>query len=441
MPRRHRLAALWAWADPPSGARSGSDSPLPQHPFTIRHVSRWARTLWASAPARRHRAEQQRSTPRSSQPCAAPPLGARSAGDRGVSTLLVALVALLLWPAAAEAHELSLARFELGRAEAGPAAVSPQAGIPDTAADSSPRSASYRLLVMLPDTGSDAGAERLDWPEGCVVDATREQIQGGSIRIEFTFSCAEGLPGDAVLATPWGQDGAVFTTYLGNSSAEGGATPQTRILAGRRSGVEIPLGQSESLSRSLFATARDYAGLGMFHILEGWDHLAFVLCLCLLVGGRGLLLLVTAFTVGHSASLALAYFGYITVPMRPVEAVIALSVAFMAREAILQPGPVMPRQSIGLRYPAVVAGFGLLHGLGFASELEGLGISAGERVTGLVTFNIGVEIGQLLFVACVLVVLSAARLLAWQSEARLAALLGAGILGMYWFTERVLSLF
>ncbi|MCC5886230.1 MAG: HupE/UreJ family protein [Gammaproteobacteria bacterium] len=354
-------------------------------------------------------------------------------GTTAVALLFVTILAVLLQPPTAEAHELSLARFELGLAEG-----------PEAAAGTAPAQRerpSYRLLVLLPDTAGLVGPKRLGWPQGCEVDATQEVFHGGRARIEFTFSCDQGLSSDALLSTPWGQDGAVFTTYLGKSGADSTAEPQTLILAGRRSGVDIPLGQGEAQPRSLLATARDYAGLGMFHILEGFDHLAFVLCLCLLVGGRGLLLLVTAFTVGHSASLALAYLGYISIPMRPVEAVIALSVAFMAREAILQPQPVMPRVGIGLRYPAVVMGFGLLHGLGFASELEGLGVSAGERVTGLVTFNLGVEIGQLLFVAFTLFMLHATRLLAWQRQARLAALAGAGILGMYWFTERIVSLF
>lgn len=339
--------------------------------------------------------------------------------------LLAILSALLIAPTTA-AHELSLARFELGLAERA------------DGSDSDRRS--YRLLVLLPDSRGLTDPQRLSWPQNCAVDAVQEVFHGGRTRLEFTFSCTGGLGRDAVLRTPWGQDGAVFTTHLGNGAAAGTGEPRTVVLAGRRTGVDIPLGQGDAQPRTLLVTARDYAGLGMFHILEGFDHLAFVLCLCLLVSGRGLLLLVTAFTVGHSASLALAYFGHLNVPMQPVEAVIALSVAFMAREAILEPQPVMPRIGFGLRYPAVVTGFGLLHGLGFASELEGLGVSPGERVTGLLTFNLGVEIGQLLFVAFALLMLHAARLLAWHSQARLAALTGAGVLGMYWFTERTVSL-
>lgn len=325
---------------------------------------------------------------------------------------------LLLGALPGGAHELNLARFELGH---------------DGSAEGP--GTHYRLLVLLPDARALAGPERLVWPDGCEVSSRQEMFQGGRTRLEFAFTCSDGLAPDAVLVTTWGQDGAVFTSHLAV-----GEEPFTRVLAGRRSGVELPLGQAEPRPRALSDVAADYTGLGMFHILEGWDHLAFVLCLCLLVTGRALILLVTAFTVGHSASLALAYLGYLTVPMAPVEAVIALSVAFMAREAVLMPAHPQASHGVGLRYPAIVTGFGLLHGLGFASELEGLGVSPGERIIGLVSFNVGVEIGQLLFVALVLFLQSGARLLAWERPARQAALAGAGVLGMYWFTERIAGL-
>ncbi len=332
---------------------------------------------------------------------------------RGIVALLLLAVAL---PVAA--HELSLARFELGR---------------DGQIEGPGRH--YRLLVLLPDAARSVGPERLIWPDDCTVSERGERVHGGRIRIEFAFTCARDLDPEATLQTPWGQDGAVLTSHLTPSEE-----PLTRVLAGRRSGVELPIGAVELRPRPLADVAADYMALGMFHILEGWDHLAFVLCLCLLVGGRALLILVTAFTVGHSASLAVAYLGYLNVPMRPVEAVIALSVAFMAREAVLQPSGQRPTTWNGLRYPAIVTGFGLLHGLGFASELEGLGVSSGERIMGLVTFNLGVEIGQLLFVALTLFLLVGARLLAWERQARLGALAGAGTLGMYWFTERIFEL-
>lgn len=308
------------------------------------------------------------------------------------------------------AHELYMARFELGRGQ---------------------EVNTYHLQVLLPSRSSVRDEEnKLLWPDECVVTDSSELFHGGQLRYEFSFQCEQGLSPGAELQTPWGLDGSVFTSHLqaGNS--------YNQILAGRTGGVTLPIGQAEPPERSILETGREYAGLGMFHILEGWDHLAFVLCLCLLVRGRALLILVTAFTLGHSVSLALSYLGYLSIPMRPVEAVIALSVAFMAREALVSK-PMTANDPIGWRYPAVVAAFGLLHGLGFASELERLGVSTGERITGLLAFNLGVEAGQLVFVAIALLVFGAARLLELGSAPRISALGATGILGMYWFAERL----
>ena len=175
----------------------------------------------------------------------------------------------------------------------------------------------------------------------------------------------------------------------------------------------------------------------MLHIFGGWDHLAFVLCLCLLTRGRSLLLLVTAFTLGHSISLALAFFEVIHVPVPPVEAVIALSIAFMAREALLVRSGAVETVAARRRYMAIVASFGLLHGLGFATALGELGVSPHERVEGLVFFNVGVEIGQLMFVGVVVAIMAAARAIGRAEPVRVTALYGAGALGCFWMIERV----
>jgi hydrogenase/urease accessory protein HupE len=167
-----------------------------------------------------------------------------------------------------------------------------------------------------------------------------------------------------------------------------------------------------------------FVELGFTHILEGADHLAFVACLCMLVRGSALLALVTAFTAGHSISLALSYLGIVQVPTAPVEAVIALSVAFMAREALVA------SDRDNRRYLVVVAAFGLLHGLGFAAALQDLGIPRADRAVALAGFNSGVELGQLLFVFIVTTV----------RRFRVPVLYAAGVLGMFWTFERLASL-
>lgn len=201
--------------------------------------------------------------------------------------------------------------------------------------------------------------------------------------------------------------------------------------------VGLPLDQAPQ-ARPLPQVASYYTWRGVMHILGGWDHLCFVLCLCLLARGRFLLALVTTFTVGHSLSLGLAFFDVIHVPVPPVEAVIALSIAFMAREALLaqrnglDQGPEVRRRQI-----AVVAGFGLLHGLGFATVLRELGVAPGERASGLLFFNAGVEMGQLLFVGAVLGAMGIAGAFDRREPVRRAALYLAGIIGCFWAVERV----
>jgi hypothetical protein len=257
------------------------------------------------------------------------------------------------------------------------------------------------------------------------------------LRVTIEIRCDRSLRQGDLIGVPWGDDGAVFTSMLG-----GGASAAV-LLQGSGGTVFLPVVPAGTGSRPLSSVAHDYVYLGITHILDGADHLAFVLCLCLLTSGLRLLGLITAFTLGHSISLALAFLGVVHVPAPPVEATIALSIAFMAREVLLArraPPTTAPLTATAVedhagtrrRHVAVVAGFGLLHGLGFASALGELGVTAGERVTGLVFFNLGVEAGQLMFVALVSVVLLLAGAVRVLQPLRLAALYAAGILGLFW---------
>jgi hydrogenase/urease accessory protein HupE len=176
------------------------------------------------------------------------------------------------------------------------------------------------------------------------------------------------------------------------------------------------------------AVLRSYLILGVRHILLGWDHLLFVLGLVLLVAGaRRLIATLTAFTAAHSITLSLAALGVVHVPAPPVEAAIALSIVFLAAELCRG-----PQTSFAARRPYGVAlAFGLLHGLGFAGALAEAGLPPGDIPRALFGFNLGVELGQLLFVAAVLL---AGRLL--RPAARPLAY-GIGTLAAYWCWERV----
>ncbi len=193
-------------------------------------------------------------------------------------------------------------------------------------------------------------------------------------------------------------------------------------------------------ARGSFAVAGAYLVHGIEHILLGYDHLLFVLALILIVRNlRVLIATVTAFTVAHSITLALATLGVVHVPGPPVEAAIALSILLLAceiaRTSVGQP-------SITARWPWLVAfSFGLLHGFGFASALSEIGLPRGDIPLALFMFNLGVEIGQLVFIAAVLALLAVVRRIpipdSVTQRARPVATYAIGTLAAFWFVERV----
>jgi hydrogenase/urease accessory protein HupE len=161
-------------------------------------------------------------------------------------------------------------------------------------------------------------------------------------------------------------------------------------------------------SQTWLGVAGAYLRLGVEHILGGVDHLLFILALMILVKGtRRLIATVTAFTVAHSITLAGATLGFVRVPQRPVEACIALSIVFVASEIIhARQG----RQGWTERWPWIVAfTFGLLHGFGFAGALNAVGLPQTAIPVALLFFNVGVEVGQLLFIAAILSVMALGR--------------------------------
>ena len=192
--------------------------------------------------------------------------------------------------------------------------------------------------------------------------------------------------------------------------------------------------------QTTFEVAQTYFVLGVEHILAGIDHLLFVLALILLIRDRWMLVkTITAFTVAHSITLAGAALGYFSLPQPPVEATIALSIAFVARElARTQSG----ERRLSESYPWVIAfAFGLLHGFGFAGALKEIGLPQTDVPLALLTFNLGVETGQLMFVAAVLLVYQAVKALYTVPAAagRMAAAYGIGSIAMFWLVSRIAS--
>lgn len=193
-------------------------------------------------------------------------------------------------------------------------------------------------------------------------------------------------------------------------------------------------------SPTCLSVAGVYLKLGIEHILIGIDHLLFVICLLLLVQGFGRLIkTISAFTVAHTVTLSLAALGYVHLPPPPVEAMIALSIVFVAREIVVRREG---RPSLTERQPWIVAfAFGLLHGLGFAGGLHDAGLPEGNIPLALLFFSIGVEIAHFLFIAFWMATFRAAReakikIAPWQ---QLLPPYAIGAAATFWFIQRVID--
>jgi hydrogenase/urease accessory protein HupE len=183
-----------------------------------------------------------------------------------------------------------------------------------------------------------------------------------------------------------------------------------------------------------------YWRMGVEHILGGIDHLLFVLALLLLVPNRWKLLkTITAFTVAHSITLGLATLGLVNIPPGPTEAIIALSIVFLAIEIVQSH---QGKYSMTERYPWIVAMiFGLFHGLGFAGALTQVGLPAQEIPLALLMFNIGVETGQIMFVFAVLIVIASLNRfkISWPQWSWKIMPYGIGSIATFWVIQRTLS--
>jgi hypothetical protein len=254
--------------------------------------------------------------------------------------------------------------------------------------------------------------------------------------LEGRLTCPSGLVGQEVGVQ--GLAGSGTDALLHVVFADGRTLDA--ILTAARPSLRIPAGEGA------FAVVRSYGRLGVAHLLSGLDHVLFVLGLvALLRAGRPLVLAITAFTLGHSVTLAAASLGWVRMPAEPVEIAIAASLVALAL-ALVRPGagrrslgPAGARESALVRRPAVLPfGFGLLHGLGFAGALTAAGLPQNALVLSLFSFNVGIELGQLAVVALALPVLAALRRLplptsAWFCELPATAL---GALGMYLVFDR-----
>ena len=316
----------------------------------------------------------------------------------GLGLALCLALWLQLWLAApAAAHEISMAEMALHETDKG-------------------------RFVWQWTAGMRAGGNELrpSWPMGC-------QDDGNQLRC-----------GAAGLAGRLGMDGVGkgFSAVLVKVHWLDGGMRVYTLTAGQPT---VQLFGSADDQRGMGEIARAYTLLGVEHILSGFDHLLFVIALLFLVGfQRRLVLTITAFTAAHSITLALSALGWLSLRTSPVEASIALSIVLVAGEALRS------RHTLARRWPALVAFlFGLVHGLGFAGALKEIGLPDNHLLVALLTFNLGVEIGQLLTVAAAGLLFLALRRLPVlaPAPARVVTLYAIGGVAAYWSIERVATIF
>lgn len=291
----------------------------------------------------------------------------------------------------------------------------------------------FSVLWKVPAKGDKKLALYAKLPPDCK-DKTQAHTQfvNGAYIQRWVVACESGLIKQSIAISglaATNTDVLVRLEFINNTS-------QSVLLTPSKSSFQIPAQASSS------QVAGTYTWLGITHILMGMDHLLFVFALLLIVKGkRRLLWTITAFTVAHSITLAGATLGLIYVPQQPVEAVIALSILFLAMEIVHgkrgQPGA-------AARWPWLVAFiFGLLHGFGFAGALAEVGLPQQAIPLALIFFNVGVELGQLLFVAIALSlgwVLHQLKQQKLLDRAETAVVYSIGGLSSFWLFERI-SLF
>jgi hypothetical protein len=289
----------------------------------------------------------------------------------------------------------------------------------------------YDVLWKLPSLGSsDVRMPMVPvFPDNCrQLGEARSERAGTAWLFTARIECQPGLAGRTLAV----EGLEAFTTDVLVRVQHGDGSVETHVLKPVQASVKL---------RAAGDTARGvgaYLYLGVEHILLGIDHLLFVLGLLLIVRDRWMLVkTVTAFTIAHSITLAVATFGIAQVAPAPLNAAIALSILFLGPEIVRR---WRGETSFTIRHPWVVAfAFGLLHGFGFASGLAQLGLPQAEIPLALLLFNVGVEIGQLAFVAVILLLERAFRLLQvrWPMAVQKLPGYAVGTLGAFWTIQRI----
>jgi len=289
----------------------------------------------------------------------------------------------------------------------------------------------FQFAIRAPETVEPGNLPGVAWPQQCEVQG----MERGPGSTTGTAVCGTSLFGES-LTLAWPYFNPSLATFYRYTTLDGDTL--TAMLTPTSDVWEIPLEPTAG------GVAREYLWLGVEHIIGGLDHLLFVLGLLVIARTfRRVLWTITGFTLAHSITLSLSALGLVAIPILPVEAVIALSIVFLAHEISLD-----HTNSLTYRFPMGVSfGFGLLHGLGFASALGEIGLVPGEIAVSLLFFNLGVELGQVGFILAVVLAIWCVRQLVRHTPALaeavsvrsvdLAAAYLIGIPASYWLIDRV----
>jgi len=328
---------------------------------------------------------------------------------KAVLLSLVILLGVLIFPATAQADELRPAYIELTEQAAN----------------------NWSLLWKASANSRLGKSGEVIFPDNCKAAKEPERkFSKSNIITRLSLKCDGVIDRKTI-----GLEGLQYTTTdaLVRISYQNGELQTLRLTPDQHQTI---ISKKDQIS-NIFST---YTLLGVEHILLGFDHLLFVLALVLLLKSGWLVAkTVTAFTIAHSFTLIGTTLGYLSLPQRPVEAIIALSIIFLAVEIVkTKPGELR----LSERFPWIVAfTFGLLHGFGFAGALAEIGLPEGDVPLALLTFNLGVEIGQLLIIAVALIILGLIK--HFQKHllvpAKTFAAYAIGSAATYWFIDRMIA--
>jgi hypothetical protein len=292
----------------------------------------------------------------------------------------------------------------------------------------------YAALWKVPGLGENLRLGLyVELPAGCTnVTAPRATMVNNSYTERWAIKRAGGLDGSTIHIAGLS---ATTTDVLVRLERLDGSTQVTRLTPSAPSFLV-------EAAPSVLEIARTYSVLGVEHILTGIDHLLFVLALLIITGGGWRLVkTVTAFTISHCLTLTAATLGWVHIPPPPVEAVIALSIVFVAAEIVRQRRGI---EGFTAHAPWIVAfSFGLMHGLGFAGGLSEAGLPVGHIPAALLFFSIGVETGHFLFIGLVLSLTALVRhiRIPFPRWAEFVPPYAIGTIAMFWAIQRTLSFF